>query len=829
MPSSRRLPLALVLTVLMVGCGNGNTEPAPSPGPMPAPAQPPVLPVVKWSNPATWGGSVPAAGDNVTLPMGKRIVLDVSPPPLSGVTIPAGSALEFAEQDLTLTTEWVMIHGELRIGSEAAPFTHTAEIVFTNTTPGEDIMGMGDRVLGVMDGVLELHGAPKLPWTRLSTTASAGSSTLSLETAPDWTPGSALTLTSTDFNPNQTEQVVVQKVTGTQVTLATPLKFTHWGQATTLAGKTLQERAEVGLLTHNIRLRASDDAVQTGLGAHVMVMGNSQVRIAGTEFTNVGQRNSLRRYPVHFHRLGHAPSSYFQGNSVHNSFNRCVTVHGTSELRVQDNVTYNNVGHCIFLEDGDETANTITGNLVTLVRPPDSKKGEMPLLDSDKNAAGYWITNPANTVKNNVAAGVNGFGFWYAFPEHPTGLGAAGGAGVWNRRTPLGTFDGNVAHSTGRGLNVDDGPNPDGTTGATYYAPLTDPANPKSAPVQANFTNFTAFKNRDHGVWLRGENLTLGAAILADNGVGVTFAANKTDLRDSLLIGETGNLGQPESWEKTGEGGRSLPRPWDAAFPIRGFQFYDGHVTIQNTAITGFKPNSVRQASGLGYLTRNAFAISPQNNAQTITWLDGSNRVYLPDPQADKDGDKSATFLDSDGSITGQAGMYVTGSPLLKDAPDCTRRAEWNASVCGGQYARFWIEDVNGGKIGPVVITGADGKAVSLTGVPDELTSFHTSVRLGNTYTVTPTGSAGHYRLGFYDRQPGDTINLTLPYTAVPNLYRDWWIDERNRLKPVTLAQLPATTGDSYTLEGGKLYLKLVVKPNSFYAVLDICAAALCQ
>ncbi len=34
-----------------------------------------------------------------------------------------------------------------------------------------------------------------------------------------------------------------------------------------------------------------------------------------------------------------------------------MTVHGTNFLRVENNVTYNTVGHCFFLEDGIEHGN----------------------------------------------------------------------------------------------------------------------------------------------------------------------------------------------------------------------------------------------------------------------------------------------------------------------------------------------------------------------------------------------------------------------------------------------------------------------------------------
>lgn len=840
--TARLWPSFLLLTAALIGCGaapgqaGATLPPQPQEQPHAQPPETPPLPTanlsrVDWSAATTWpGGKLPAAGQSVTLPAGKRVVLDVSPPDLAGLTIPAGSALEFAEQDLTLRAGWIMLHGELRVGSEASPFTHRAEIVLTDQTPGEDVMGMGDRVIGVMGGALELHGQPRLAWTRLGATAPAGSRTLTLDRAPDWAAGDTLTLTSTDFGPTQTEEVAVQSVSGRTVTLALPLKYTHWGQDAKFGTRTVSERAEVGLLTRNIRISAGEDALKTGLGAQIMVMAGGQARIEGAELTRVGQRNTLRRYPVHFHQVGDASASYVRGNSIHGSFNRCVTIHGTRNLRVQDNVTYDSVGHCLFLEDGDETGNTLSGNLITRVRAPDKKRGETPLLPSDKHPAAFWLTNPANTVTGNVAAGVDGVGFWYALPEHPTGLAIERGKTIWPRRTPLGVFRDNLAHSGDTGLNVDDGPRPDGTTESAYYQPLSNPADGKSAGVRASFGGFTAYKQRDHGVWLRGAGLTLGGATLADNGVGATFAANDSVMDGALLVGETPNLGTPEDWEAKGTGGRSLPRPWDAAFPVRGFQFYDGHVSIQNSAVAAFKSTSVRQASGLGYLTANAFALEPQNDARGLSWLDDSARVYFPPAKAGMDGDLAATFLDADGSVGGAAGNTVTASPLLKDAPDCAAKTVWNASLCAGQYAHLWLNDTTGGKIAPLNVKNMRGTAISLSGTPGNSTDdFHTSVRLNETYALTPSGASAHLRLGFGGRKPGDTLRLSLPASGEPILYRDWWVDERNRLKKVSLAELEGSTGNSYALEGGRLHMKLVVQGDRDYAVVDVCAAALCK
>ena len=102
----------------------------------------------KWSALSTWAnGAVPAQGEVVTIAAGMNVVLDVSPPALNGMTI--NGKLSFADNtDLLLRTEWIMVHGELAIGTAAKPFTHNATITLTDNVKNEQMMGMGDR--GIM-------------------------------------------------------------------------------------------------------------------------------------------------------------------------------------------------------------------------------------------------------------------------------------------------------------------------------------------------------------------------------------------------------------------------------------------------------------------------------------------------------------------------------------------------------------------------------------------------------------------------------------------------------------------------------------------------------
>ena len=307
--------------------------------------------------PATWPDrKVPVAGDKVTIPAGKDVVLDVSPPALGGLTI--DGKLSFANnKDLELTTEWVMLHGELEIGTEAKPHTRKATITFTDNVKGEDFAGMGandrsDRGIMIMGGTLSLHGDRKNSWTKLANTANAGSTSIQVLDASGWRAGDEIVLASTDYDPRQAERRTIAAIKGNTITLDKKLDYMHFGKITF----DVDERGEVGLLTRNVRLQASADAAEAPFyGGHVMAMGSSKMFVEGVEFQRMGQNLTLARYPIHWHLVGDAKGQYIRNAAIHDTYNRCVTVHGTNNLQVENNVTYNTVGHCFFLEDGIET------------------------------------------------------------------------------------------------------------------------------------------------------------------------------------------------------------------------------------------------------------------------------------------------------------------------------------------------------------------------------------------------------------------------------------------------------------------------------------------
>src|SRR5579872_6140300 len=318
----------------------------------------------RWSDPATWPDKkVPGKDAVVTIEKGMDVVLDVSPPPLHGLTI--NGKLSFADKkDLELTTEWILVHGELEIGTEAKPHAHNATITLTNNVPGEDIETMGDRGIMMMGGTLSLHGTEKNSWTKLTKTAAAGNNTIEVLNPGDWKKGEQIVVASTDFDPHQAEERTISGVSGKVITLDQKLQYMHYGEV----AFGVDERGEVGMLTRNIRIQASADAETSFSGGHVMAMAGSKMQVSGVEFFRMGQHENLARYPIHWHLVGDTQGQYIENSAIHDTYSRCATVHGTNNVRVENNVAFNNVGHCYFLEDGVEHGNQYLNNLGMLTR-----------------------------------------------------------------------------------------------------------------------------------------------------------------------------------------------------------------------------------------------------------------------------------------------------------------------------------------------------------------------------------------------------------------------------------------------------------------------------
>src|ERR1043165_1500205 len=238
-----------------------------------------------------------------------NVILDVSSPPLHGLKI--DGTLSFADnKDLELTTEWIMLHGTLEIGTEAKPHTRKATITLTDNVKDEDISvpaatvasDRSDRGIMIMGGTLSLHGNRTNSWTKLSKTADAGSTSIDVVNAAGWRAGDVIVLASTDFDAHQAERRSISAIKGNTNTLDKKLDYMHFGKITF----DVDERGEVGMLSRNIVIQAPPDADASLFAGHIRARGASKMFVEGVELNRMAQHMHLARYPIHWHLVADA-------------------------------------------------------------------------------------------------------------------------------------------------------------------------------------------------------------------------------------------------------------------------------------------------------------------------------------------------------------------------------------------------------------------------------------------------------------------------------------------------------------------------------------------
>jgi len=789
----------------------------------------------RWSDPASWpGGKVPSEGKAVTIDRDREIVLDVSPPALRSLTI--NGKLSFSdERDLELKSEWIYLAGgELSIGSEAKPHKHNATITLTDNVPNEDLNTMGDRGIMMLRGTLNLHGDRTNTWTKLSKTAKAGATRIQVLNASGWRKGDVIVLASTDFDSRQAEKRTVTSVSGNMLTLDQPLKYMHFGEITF----GVDERGEVGLLTRNIRIQASEDAEKSYFGGHIMAMAGSKMFVSSVELSRMGQHLHLARYPIHWHIIGEGQGQYIKNASIHDTYSRCVTVHGTNNLRIENNVTFNTVGHCYFLEDAVETGNQFVRNLgiqtkchptlpcvPTNLSPggmtsgPAGQSSKQVLIPSDNTASTFWITNPGNIYRDNVAAGSEQTGFWFALPEHPTGAheGGASSATVWPRRTAVREFKGNVAHSNFDGMMFDRGPKPDGTfsvVGSNYHIAHADPTDANSQRLESVFENFTSYKNRNNAVWGRGELHTFSGLKVADSGIGYTHAAGRgpnaftSRVVDSLFVGESDNIGNPSTPMEIAYG-RSMPTGIPD-FPIRGYEYYDFRHDMKNVTFRNFEDNATRKASAISYLMYTSFGVSTENAVEGLVFHK-AKPVYFPPVDrkwandfGSRSGYMGSVFHDKDGSVGGIPNSYIViDNGIAADQRSCEIKPSWNAAICRGDMGRLSIGGgVPGAPVGTAIAsaprTAAEPIKLSRDGRQFELTG-ETTILSGSEVKVDTARKS--VTLALREMDKGSSVIFELPGFATT----------ASGTKQNSLAALQSASDTSYYKDGDTLWVKLVV------------------
>ncbi|XP_036186749.1 cell surface hyaluronidase isoform X2 [Myotis myotis] len=528
-----------------------------------------------------------------------------------------------------------------------------------------------------------------------------------LDDVSSWKPGDQIVVASTDYSMYQAEEFTLlpcPECSRFQVKVKETPQFLHMGEI--IDG--VDMRAEVGILTRNVVIQGEMEDSCYGenqcqffdydtFGGHVTIRKNfTSVHLSYVELKHMGQQQQLGRYPVHFHlcgdvdhRGGYRHRTSVDGLSIHHSFSRCITVHGTDGLLIKDTIGFDTLGHCFFLEDGVEQRNILFHNLGLLTKPgtllPTDRNNSMcttmrqkvfgnyiPVPATDCMAVStFWIAHPNNNLINNAAAGSQDAGIWYLFHKEPTGESSGLQLLTKPELTPLGVFYNNRVHSSFKaGLFIDKGVKTTIASAAdpreylcldnnARFRPHQD-GDPEKPRVAALIDRLIAFKNNDHGAWVRGGDIVVQNSAFADNGIGLTFART---------------------------------------FPIRGFQIYDGPIHLTRCTFKKYVPTPDRYTSAIGFLMKNPWQITPRNNLSLVKFGPHvSLNVFFGKPgpwfeDCELDGDKNSIFHDTDGSVTGYKDAYVgrIDNYLIRH-PSCVNVTKWNAVICSGSYAQVYVQ-----------------------------------------------------------------------------------------------------------------------------------------
>ena len=390
-----------------------------------------------WSNPATWqNGVVPAAGANVLIPSALSVTVDTTTSQVH--TIRVDGTLQFATNvntNLLVDTLVVNEDGSLVIGTAAMPIDaqHRATVTFVSNGPINrvwDPLGLSRGLLAL--GSVTMYGATTTPYLALSQNALAGDTTLTLaETPTNWQVGDQIILGGTFAKWNQDENLRIQSIQGTQVTVNVPIAYNH----------TASNGVPVYItdVTRNIVFQSQDASV-IGNRGHAMFMNNSTsihyVEFLGldrsdkSEVVNDPQldshghlmrgtgTNPRDRYSVNFYEIdahpGTAPA-IVDGSTVVGSPGWGFVNH-SSNVNFTNDVAFNVSGAAFVTEAGDETG-SFASDLAIHSLGTGSEDFYDPIRvrrqDWAHEGDGFWMQGNGVSVQNNVAIGLAAAGYYY--------------------------------------------------------------------------------------------------------------------------------------------------------------------------------------------------------------------------------------------------------------------------------------------------------------------------------------------------------------------------------------------------------------------------------
>ncbi|CAI7859030.1 unnamed protein product [Closterium sp. NIES-54] len=630
--------------------------------------EPPAGSFKRWSDWTTWGPKasvlgVPGRGlqrwADVTIPCGVAVVLDV--PNISVRRLRIKGWLKIRDSPklprIHVRANYIMVFGRLTAGEPnmhfAGRLTFTLfqnfkgkrkpyELKYQSPADKENPRNMGHKTFAVVGGQVALYGMPggsNTPsWVRLTETAIASARAIYVDTdVTRWAPGMTIALASTSADLNDAEHHIIASVSVVtpasapgksdgryQINLRTPLKNQHDGEEISDGvGGTVGIYGEVALLDRHIVITGSDEPAPNNYdGGNFMVyMTPTAQHIVGVQFRALGNQGTLGKYPLHFHACGQQGQNHIvRKNAIVFTKQRCMVIHATGNMTIEENISYETKGHCYLLEEGSEMRNLFRRNLginarkVDLVIPPASSNRLD--LQTDRQPTTFWLATPFSSFIDNVAAGSEDSGFWLEANVYMRGL---------SRLLPKigssipfyynwGTWDGNHAHSNA-------------LFGFRTYPHGSRPRYPSAIQnPRVSLKNFLIYRNKAGIFFFNSERLIVENGVFLDNGIGIDLSRNAgVQAKGCRFIGRTSS---------------SCPASTQQAKPVAAAALADANVPAGPTTL--WEPFTL-QAS-LGPLDLYFDVLASTNNSSSSS--SSSNGSYTSPAYTNKGDPYNKAFQD---------------------------------------------------------------------------------------------------------------------------------------------------------------------------------------
>ena len=394
-----------------------------------------------WSDPETWGGATPTPDATAVI---SHSLTFSSETEVFNLVLESGGQLSFSTTEntrLTAGTIQVLKNATLEIGSLAQPVeTHAKALIIFKDRPFDYTLDPAQYGNGlIVFGNLKIHGSPHpSPFVRLDTEVLAGDTLLSLGTPViGWKVGDELIIPDTrqtDPRPSmgfvsQSERVTVTAISGDGKSISTtPIQNNHRGARN--GNNQIEYLPHSGNTSRNVILRSENPDGNRG---HSQFMGRANIDIRYAAFQDMGRTtaetldsttfdengsatkigtNQVARYAIHTHHLigPESPQSngyqytlignVVDGGTTPRLEKWGITIHGSHDGLIQNNIVINYTGSNIVTEDGSESFNLFDHNFS--IQCP--AFGQLNTHDRGTAGTGFWFRGQNNYMRNNVAA-----------------------------------------------------------------------------------------------------------------------------------------------------------------------------------------------------------------------------------------------------------------------------------------------------------------------------------------------------------------------------------------------------------------------------------------